>query len=201
MRIGLLGPADGEVALVRRAAEFLLRSPVDQVVYLGADDAAERAVAAWSAELMGFEPTTDAFLSHAFRLSQQGSAEQIQEFLKHDEQVRQLSALRCLPRAPARAVELFEDKVVLFVHDKAQLDAEDIANAFLVVYGRSKTVALNHFGPRTFFSPGPLKAGQVAVIERQRDGNLAIAQLNPESGESLGRTTLQTHHAKMVVLS
>jgi hypothetical protein len=201
MRIGLLGPADGEVALVRRAAELLLRSPVDQVVYLGADDAAERAVAAWSAELMGFEPSADAFLGHAFELSQHGNAEQIQEFLRRDEQVRQLAALRCLPRAPARAVELFEDKVVLFVHVKAQLDAEDIANAFLVVYGRSKTVALNHFGPRTFFSPGPLKAGQVAIIERQRDGNLAIAQLNPESGESLGRTTLQTRHAKMVVLS
>jgi len=87
------------------------------------------------------------------------------------------------------------------VHDKGQLDAEDIANAFLVVYGRSKTVALNHFGPRTFFSPGPLKAGQVAIIERQRDGNLAIAQLNPETGESLGRTTLQTRLTKMVVLS
>lgn len=201
MRIGLLGPADGEVALVRQAAEFLLRNQVDQVVYLGADDAAERAVVAWSSELMGFEPTPGAFLTHALRLALQGSAPDIQQFLARDEQVRRLSALRCLPQAPARAVELFEDKVVLFVHDKAQLDAEDIANAFLVVYGRSRGVALNHFGPRTFFSPGPLKAGQVAIIERQHDGNLAIAQLNPESGESLGRTTLQTRLTKMVVLS
>lgn len=202
MRIGLLGPADGDAALVRQAAEFLLeRASVDQVVYLGTDDSAEVAAAAWALELMGFAATDDKFLERAFDLALGGTPEQIEELLERDQKVRRVAGLRCLPRAPARAVELFEDKVVLFVHDKAQLDAEDIANAFLVVYGRSKGVALNHFGPRTFFSPGPLKAGQVAVIERQRDGNLAIAQLSVQSGEVVGRTTLETRRAKMVVLS
>jgi len=202
MRIGLLGPADGDAALVRQAAEFLLgKGFVEQVVYLGADDSAEVAGAAWALELMGFAATYENFLEHAFDLALGGTPQQIDELLERDQKLRCVAGLRCLPRAPARAVELFEDKVVLFVHDKAQLDAEDIANSFLVVYGRSKGVALNHFGPRTFFSPGPLKAGQVAVIERQRDGNLAIAQLSLQSGDVIGRTTLETRRAKMVVLS
>ena len=40
MRIGLLGPADGDEALLREAAEFLLGDcEVDSAVYLGGDEA------------------------------------------------------------------------------------------------------------------------------------------------------------------
>jgi hypothetical protein len=151
---------------------------------------------------MGENASEDHFLRRTLELSRAGDPAQIDELLKRDADVRRLAALRRLPAPPARAVEMFEDKVVLFVHDKSQLDAEDIANAYLVVYGRSKAVALNHFGPRTFFSPGPLRLGQVAVLERDSDGNVVIVRLDFNSGEVLGRTALQAGgRTKMVVLS
>jgi len=202
MRIGLLGPADGDSALVRKAAEFALgKLSAEQVIYLGADDAARDAVRGWASELLKAPFGEAAFMDRAFQLARTGTPEQLQDLLARDAEARKLSALRCLPAPPTRAVEMFEDKVVLFVHDKAQLDAEDIANAYLVVYGRSKGVALNHFGPRTFFSPGPLKAGQLACIERHGDSGVAVVQLDLHSGEVLGRTPLSTGRSKMVVLS
>ena len=55
MRIGLLGPADGNLTLLREAAEFLLRDyGVDQAVYLGPDDGAvELVVEQWAQQVMG----------------------------------------------------------------------------------------------------------------------------------------------------
>ena len=99
------------------------------------------------------------------------------------------------------AVEVCDEKVVLFVHDKAHLDEEDIANAFLVVYGRSKALALNRFGPRSFFTPGPLSGKRVAVLEREPDGTLALAMFNPETGEPAGHETLVTRRSRVVVQS
>jgi hypothetical protein len=214
MRIGLLGPAEADATLVRKAAEFLLDAAgAQQAIYLGADDGAELAYAYWSADVMGQNASDAArgsahdhneehFLRRTLELSRAGAPAQIEELLKRDAAVHRLTALRRLPPPPARAVEMFEDKVVLFVHDKSMLDAEDIANAYLVVYGRSKAVALNHFGPRTFFSPGPLKLGQVAMLERDGEGNVVIVRLDFQSGEVLGRTALQGGgRTKMVVLS
>ncbi|HEX6244719.1 MAG TPA: hypothetical protein VFZ61_27560 [Polyangiales bacterium] len=202
MRIGLLGPAEGDSALVRKAAEFALdKLAAEQVVYLGADDAARDAARNWAGELSHGAPGEDAFLERAFKLSLGGSASELEELLRRDCAARRLSALRSLPPAPTRAVEMFEDKIVLFVHDKAQLDAEDIANAYLVVYGRSKSVALNHFGPRTFFAPGPLRTGQLAYLERHGDSGVAVVQVDLNSGDVVGRTALSAGRSKMVVLS
>lgn len=203
MRIGLLGPAQGNAELLREAAEFLLGDcGVDEAVYLGADDTARSVVERWAAEVMGGEASEEAFLREAALLAATGDPRQIDNLLRRDHEVQRLSSLRCLPPSPARAVEVCDDKVVLFVHDKAQLDEEDIANAFLVVYGRSKSPAINRFGPRTFFTPGPLQAGgRVAVLERENDGNLAIAMFDPQTGEPAGRETLVTKRTRLVVLS
>ena len=200
MRIGLVGPADGNTKQLREAAEFLLGDcGVDQAIYLGTDDSVKKVVDAWASEIMGGPATEDAFLQQAVQLATAGDPAAIDGLLRRDLEVRRLSALRCLPPPPARAVEEFDDKVMLFVHDKASLDEEDIANAFLVVYGRGKQLALNRFGPRTFFTPGPLSAARVALIEREEDGSLAIAQFNPETGEPTGRETLFTRGARLVV--
>jgi hypothetical protein len=202
MRIGLLGPSEDNPSLLREAAEFLLRDcGVDQAVYLGADELAAQVVERWAEQVMGGSATEDAFLREAVRLACSGTAEAIQALLQRDDEVRRLNAVRCLPPPPARAVEVLDDKVVLFVHEKSLLDEEDIANAFLVVYGRSKSSALNRFGPRSFFTPGPLRSGRVAVLERESDGSLAIAQFNPQTGEPVARDVLHGSHARLVVQS
>jgi hypothetical protein len=202
MRIGLLGPADGNLALLREATEFLLRDcGVDQAVYLGPDDdAVDQVVERWAQQVMGQSAAGEnAFLNEAVKLALEGDAERIRALLSRDEEVRRLTALRCLPPPPTRAVEVFDDKVVLFVHEKSLLDQEDIANAFLVVYGRSRACALNRFGPRTFFTPGPLKAGRIALLEPAADGSLALVQYDPQTGEPVGRDVLQTRHARLVI--
>ncbi len=200
MRIGLVGPSESDAGLLREAAEFLLGDcGVDEAVYLGSDDVVRRVVDEWAAEIMGGAAGEDAFLDAAARLAIRGDPQEIQRLLERDSEVRRLSALRRLPPPPTRAVEVVDDKVVLFVHDKALLDEEDIANAFLVVYGRSKHSALNRFGPRTFFTPGPLEAGRVALIERERDGSLALALFNPATGEPAGRELLASGRGRFVV--
>ena len=202
MRIGLLGPAEGEPAQLREASEFLLGTAgVDQAIYLGAQDTLRAMVDAWACEVMQGPAGWDHFLDRAAALALGASSRELDALLAQQRKLERLGALRSLPPPPARAVELFDDKVVLFVHDKAQLDAEDIANAYLVVYGRSKSVALNHFGPRTFFSPGPLRAGQLACLERYGDSGVAVVQLDLNSGQVLGRTPLSAGRSKMVVLS
>jgi hypothetical protein len=200
MRVGLVGPADGDSVLLREAAEFLLGDcGVEQAVYLGSEQTLRGVVESWAAQVVQGVATEGHFLDEALQLALSGPPGAIDGLLSRDRELRRLSALRCLPAHPARAVELVDDKVVLFVHDKASLDPEEIANAFLIVYGRSKQSALHRFGPRTFFTPGPLKAGRVALIERESEGQLAIAQFNPRTGEPQGRDLLTVRRARVVV--
>src|SRR4051812_28507229 len=122
MRIGLIGPAEGNIERLREAAEFLLGDcGVDQAVYLGIDDTVREVVDRWAAQIMGSPALEDTFLSEARRLAIDGDAGSLSALLERDREVHRLSALRCLPPPPARAVEVFDERVVLFVHDKAQL--------------------------------------------------------------------------------
>jgi len=60
MRLGLLGPAGGDVGALGRAAEFLLNGArVHRAIYLGNDGALDRAVAAWARKLVGDDPSDD----------------------------------------------------------------------------------------------------------------------------------------------
>lgn len=200
MRIGLVGPADGDGALLREAAEFLLGDcGVDQALYLGSEQTLRGVMDSWASQVVQGVASEARFLDEALELALGGAPAHIDALLARDSELRRLSALRCLPPAPARAIELVDDKVVLLVHDKATLDQDDIANAFLIVYGRSKQSALHRFGPRAFFTPGPLKLGRVALLEREGESHLAIAQFNPHTGEPHGRDVLQGRRARVVV--
>jgi hypothetical protein len=75
MRLGLLGPAAGALDMLRESVEFLVGdAAVDQVIYLGNDDAIERVLAAWAEELFGGEPSEDAFLERVAALAPRGEA-------------------------------------------------------------------------------------------------------------------------------
>lgn len=168
MRIGLLGPTDDEAAF-REAVLFLLAdAEADQVVYLGPGEIAERAIEAWSRE-MGADPER-AFLDRVAVLARGGTPQELFALLEKDNEVARLAAVRKLPPPPARAVEMIDDRMVLFVHDKAILDEEDIANAHLIVYGKAGESDLRRFGRRAFFTPGPLAGGHVGVLEASEDG-------------------------------
>ncbi|MBC7171529.1 MAG: hypothetical protein H5U40_03835 [Polyangiaceae bacterium] len=197
MRIGLMGPADGDEAAFRDAAEFLLGDvSVDRVVYLGQDGVAARVAEAWAREVAG--ETGLSFEDRAAALAIDGSPEAIASLLRADLQARRIGSICTVPRGPARAVEMVDDRIMLLVHDKSVLDEEDIANASLVVYGQSKELLLKRFGPRYFFTPGPLRAQKVGVIEREDDGRIAVAAFSP-SGVPLFREVLAGKSVKLTV--
>ena len=200
MRIGLLGPSDGDAEVLREAIEFLLGDvEVDFAIYLGAEtDGLDPMLQTWAAEIFGDDPDEQTFLDHAHALAESGDAEAIDALLERDAHVRRLARVRKLPPAPARAVEMIADRIIIAVHDKAVLDEEDIANANLIVYGKSPSADLRKFGHRYFLTPGPLSDERVAVVEVENDGHISIA-LFETSGLPVWRKTMARRSTKVNV--
>lgn len=195
MRIGLLGPGEDE-ALFREAAAFLLGdADVEQVVYLGDGAFLEAATRRWAAELD--VASEDAFLTHALDVAMSGSAADVDALLARDALAARLAQIRKLPPPPARAIELIDDRVVVFVHDKAVLDEEDIANAAVVVYGRASEAAVRRFGKRLFVTPGPLGGRRVGMIEDSDAG--AYVSLVDLTGKAVHREALAAGSTKLTV--
>lgn len=199
MRIGLLGPAEDDQAGFREAVSFLLNdAEADQVVYLGHGEFVERALEAWMRELGG-EDAEAAFLARAAALAASGTPAEIDALLESDEAMSQLGRIRKIPPPPARAIEMLDDRVVLFVHDKGVLDEDDIANAQLIVYGRGPEADIRRFGKRVFFTPGPLRGGRVGILESSSDGtSLALYDL---SGMPVWREPIGAAGSKVIVAS
>ncbi len=200
MRIGLLGPTGADATIVREAVEFLLRDvEVDHAIYLGEDPAPLDAILrAWTDEMFEGQAPEDAFLDEACALAEFGEPSAIDALLARDALARRLARVRVLPPTPARAIEMIGDRIILAVHDKRVLDEEDIANANLIVYGRSDKADLRKFGPRYFLTPGPLSEGRVAVVEVEGDGHISIA-LFETSGLPVWRKTMTRRSTKMNV--
>lgn len=199
MRIGLVGPAEGNVTALREATELLVGElEVDQAIYLGTDDAVDRMVSTWSREIMGTDNPSEGFLDRAATLAEHGTPQDIESLLSADAQLQRLSCIHRLPPSPARAVEMIDDRIVLVVYDKRVLDEEDIANANVIVYGKSDEALLKQFGPRCFFTPGPLSGRKIGLLEVEESGRVAVAVYDP-SGKAMWRETLQTRTAKLMV--
>lgn len=207
MRIGLIGPAEAKRSAaspqgkddLRRALEFLLvDADVQQAIYFGVDDSIDAVVGNWAGEIMGGAADEEAFLSRAAALAIDGTPEAIEGLLNADMFTRRLGLVRKLPQAPARAIEMLDKWIVLGVHDKAVLDEEDIANADVIVYGKADAPHLKRFGPRAFFTPGPLTAGNVGMLELMPDGQLEVSVYDL-TGTPVWSETLQSRAAKVVV--
>ncbi|MBX7197536.1 MAG: hypothetical protein K1X94_36155 [Sandaracinaceae bacterium] len=196
-RLGILGPTDDEDTL-REAASFLLGdAEADQVVFLGDGAFLEGALERWAADV-GLDGGST-FLDRALAAARSADARTIEQFLAEDAGARRIVDVRRLPDPPARAIELLDDRIVLFVHDKAVLDEEDIANANVIVYGVSKEAQLHRFGKRAFFTPGPLAAGRVGILESSDEGfSVAVYDV---SGMPVLRESLATAITRVTVSS
>lgn len=197
MRIGILGPTEDEGAL-REAISFLfLDVDVEQIVFLGDATFLDETTGRWARELFGAgEPE---FLARAVEVACTGSAEEIEALLARDDLGARLGRVRKLPPPPARAIELVDDRVVVFVHDKAVLDEEDIANAHLIVHGAGPRGELKRFGKRIFFAPGHADEGEVGVVEADDAGvSLAVFDLG---GRPILREALAGAQSKLTVAS
>ena len=94
MRLGLLGPAEGDLAALARTAELLLNSArVTRAIYLGADDALEDTVALWAESLVGPDASDKGLWDRAFEVAAEGSPEQIEAFLRRERARLRLKSL------------------------------------------------------------------------------------------------------------
>lgn len=193
MKLGLLGPAGNDVGALGRAAEFLLNGPrVHRAIYLGNDGALDRAVAAWARKLVGDDPSDESAWRRAAEMALGGTPEQIDKFV-HAERARlRLKALEALPEHVARTIEMLSDRVAVLIHDKADLDEEDILAANLLFYGKATAPLVKKIGTRWFITPGPIgcEGGGLAVVDDDRDE--VVVTIYDGTGKPTLRETLVT---------
>jgi len=156
------------MAELGRAAEFVLNvARVDRAVYLGDNGALESTVTTWAKRLVGADPSDDGTFKRAAVLAVGGDPDEIDKFVATERARLRLRALESLPRGEGRTIEMFGDRVAVLIHDKANLDEEDIVSANLLIYGKSTEPLVKKIGARWFISPGIIGCpkGGVAVIE------------------------------------
>lgn len=176
MRLGILGPAQGDLPALARAAQHLLDDlKADRILYLSDDDALDLVVASWARDLVGSDPSEQVLYERAAARCALASPREIDEFVAHERARHRLKVFSSLPSSPRRTIEILDGRVVLFVFDKATLDEEDIAAASVLVFGKSTGPVIKRVGSRIFLSPGPIQSadGGRALLD-DRDGGVRI---------------------------
>ena len=198
VRLGLLGPSEGDIVGLGRAAEYLLASgKVSRVVYLGMDGALDKAVAAWARKLVGDDPSDDASWKRAAGIAASGSPAEIDNFVGVERARMRLKLLEALPPG-GRTIEMVGDRVAVLIHDKALLDEEDILAANLLVYGKSDTPLVKKIGSRWFVSPGQIGSdgGGIGILDDEEAD--IIATFQDASGKTSMREALTVQRATKV---
>jgi hypothetical protein len=195
MRLGLIGPANTDTAALERAAKLLIvEYEVDQVIYLGEDDALREFVTAHESEGNGHP-----IEQQVARVAATGSPSDIEDVLVQLRGARYLEKLRVAPRPPTRAMEMLDDRIVLIVRNKTTLGEDDVVNSNVVIYGDARELMFKRFGPRCFFSPGPLTGGGLGLLDdRSEAGGVELRAIDI-SGEILWTEPIQGRGAKVMV--
>jgi hypothetical protein len=181
MRLGILGPANGDMIGLARAAQILLdEAHAEKVVYVADDGALDRVVVTWASEIVGANPSGEGLFKRAAARCAQGAPQEIDSFVEGERARLRLSVFVSLPSAQSRTIEILDGRVVLFVYDKATLDEEDIVAAQLLVFGKSREPIIRKVGARVFLTPGPIgcPTGGSAVLDDGADG-IRIEILGP----------------------
>lgn len=166
MRIGFLGPAQGDLVLLQRSAGFLLREHVARVVYLSHDGALDRCVEAWAQRLVGDDPTDDGAWTRAAEVAIRGSSDDLDAFVTGERQRLRLRALVSLPEGSPCSLETLGELTILMTHNAGLLSDEDLTHASLIVDGASAGPILEPRGARWWLAPGHLgAAGGIAVVD------------------------------------
>jgi hypothetical protein len=202
MRLGLLGPAEGNVDGLARAAEFLVDvAKVDRAIYLGVDGALDQAVAAWAARLVESDPSEDATWKRAAAIALDGSPAEIDAFVRRERARQRLRILEGLPRVgSARTIEMIGDRVAVLLHDKGTLDEEDIFAASLLIYGKSPEPLVKKVGQRWFVTPGSIGSagGGVGVLDDDAEEIVATIY-SPDGTRTLSEPIAIARAAKMKI--
>jgi hypothetical protein len=172
MRLALFGPAAPEKsgADLQKAAEFaLFAMTTERAVYLGDDDAMDLVAKTWNQKLSS--PGYANFWEEVrVLLDPKTDRSQVEQAALREQARLSLRRLEVLPRNNRRSLELLGSRVAVLVDDRERLEAEDLAEANLVIYGKSPAPRARLVGEQWFISPGSLSdEGGVAIIEETGD--------------------------------
>lgn len=200
MRLGILGPADGDLDALARAAEHLLNGArVHRAIYLGEDGALEAVVDLWAQSIVGPDPSDVAIWDRARDVALAGTPQQIDEFVSAERARLRLKALEELPPA-GRGVEMFGDRVAILLYDKAELDEEDIFSATFLVYGKSDVPLMKAIGARWFLTPGRIGAPGGGALVLDDEGDAIVGEVYDSDGRrTLSERLVVSRAAKMRV--
>lgn len=183
MRLGILGPAQGDLPSLARGAQHLMdHAQAERVIYVGNDDALDRVVAAWARGIVGANPSDAALFDRAAERCARGTADDIDEFVAKERALRRLRVLMSVPPGQ-RSIEILDRHVVLFVYDKATLDTEDIGAAHVLVFGKSSEPLVKRVGSRTFVAPGPIAHPDGGMIVLEDAGGAVNIEVRRSDGE------------------
>ena len=186
MRVGFVGPSPSTKEFSEAAELLLSKLEVDYIVYLGIDDPSD----------MNQDPPLT--LDEIAAIAKIGSAEEIRVVSAQYKERKRRNRIHRIPDPPARSIEMVDDRIVLFLYNKAHLDEDDVFNATLIVYGNAPKLLLNKFGHRIFFCPGPLSKGHVGLLSTEEDGPCTLQVLDMNANVLMSET-LQGRVAKMSV--
>jgi hypothetical protein len=104
-------------------------------------------------------------------------ARELEESTRMKDRVLRAPERGCLawqdPSVPRKVMELAGDTLCCVVHDKNDLEKDDMLNAPLLVHGKEAEPKVVQIGPRTFVTPGRLVGGKeqtvglLETVERQ----------------------------------
>jgi predicted phosphodiesterase len=161
VRIGLASDTFGNLPALERALGLFHRAQVDRVFFLGGRAADMDAVLARRAggSRQAAVPESDAEFLAAVRgaLERQVSARKD----PLDGRIVRVASRACPEyesgKVPRKQVDLVEGRLSCLVHDKADLDRDDISNAALIFHGNAAAAGIVQIGPRCFVTPGHLR--------------------------------------------
>ena len=195
MRFGFVGPAESDSALLELAVDLLVTQlEVDMIIYLGADEAIRDFITARQRDKSELS-----FEQRVAQVAATGSPSEITEVVHALRGARHLEKLRLLPRPPANAIEMLDDRIILLVRNKSSIGEEDVINSNVVVYGDGKELTFKRYGPRCFFSPGPLEGGHVGILGNEAAGGGVSLHAIALTGELSWIEPIQGRGAKMKV--
>jgi len=195
MRLGFIGPARTNVSALEEAAKLLVCDfEADALIYLGEDEALRDFMAVHDSPQSSL-----AIEQRAAQIAATGSPEDIEEVLRMLRGARYIGKLRVAPPSPNRAMEMLDDRIVLIVRNKAAVGEEDVINSNIVVYGDAKELMFKRFGPRCFFSPGPLELGTVGLLDDHSDAGGVVLKAIDLSGDVSWSEPIQGRGAKVMV--
>ncbi len=166
MKLGLLGPAFEQRALLAAAARALTeRHGAERVVYLGTDGALDQLVRQWAEELVGPHADDANLMTRATEACLGAGPDEIEAFLGRERKRAELRVYESLAGESTRSVELIGGKVAVLLYDKAELVEDDILPATLLVFGKGRNWLLKQVGRRWFVSPGSFPEAGVLMID------------------------------------